>query len=207
MAAAPKVLDTGVVRFEDGAGAPSGCIGVSRRTGAVACVVGQYAGASDDGSRRLTLLGAESDVPDLPLHVTGPALTLEHESRVALDQLMRDGEFVTLGPPVMVPVDSKATFGQLEVRFGNDTPDTDRAGRVIRVVVRSLVIPDPHPQWKSSAGVLLYDMLEDVACITPTLAVRSLDPDHVLLERICELADGGVVAGAWLCDGARANCE
>ena len=107
------------VRFGDDAAPPLGCFAVSRRTGAVACLVGQYGLQSESGERRLTvLLNTDDGVPDVLMHVraTTRGLELEPQSRHTLDAIMREGDFVKLSAPTFVPLDSPRSFGGLTIR-------------------------------------------------------------------------------------------
>ncbi|MBX3207491.1 MAG: hypothetical protein KF764_20755 [Labilithrix sp.] len=209
------------VRFAEGAAPPSGCFGVSRRTGAIACLVGQYALASAAGERRVTVL-ANSDqaVPDLPVRVrTSPhGVELEPASRRALDALMLEGDFVALGTPDVVPVESTRALGGLvvELRRVGLTPEDGlppRPARAsdLRVVVR-VDAPDADGSGREAdtTTAIFENTLSSVTCTAPSLTVRVLEPTVVLLERECRLDEGGepeVVAGAWLCNSEHARCD
>lgn len=219
MASAPPA-DPNAVRFADGAAPPSGCFGISRRTGTVACLVGQYALEGAAGERRVTLLSSsDAALPDLPVQVqvsTG-VVRLEPQSRRVLDALMREGDFVALGAPVVVPVDSPQAFGGLVVELTAGTLDaqggswTSRPGAGdLKVIVRSEAREAERSERAPDESILLENTLSSVTCLAPSLAVRVLEPGVVLLERECRLDEGGgpeVVAGAWLCSSEQARCD
>jgi len=211
-------IDSRAVRFLDGALAPSGCFARSRRTGAVACLVGQYSLGSEEGERRLSLLSpSDEGVPDVLVRVqTGSeGVRLAPYSQRALDALMREDDFVALGPAEIVPPDSPRVFGGLtvELRFtGGDPPGeaSATAGQSgdLKVVVRDARDAEAPPA--DGTDVLLENTLASVTCVDPRLAVRLLEPAVVLIERECLLQEGRspeIVSGAWLCDGGRARCD
>ncbi|MBX3217620.1 MAG: hypothetical protein KF850_36650 [Labilithrix sp.] len=212
--------DPGVVRFADGAAPPSGCFAISRRTGAVACLVGQYALEAASGERRVTFLSsADAMAPDIPVqvHVSTGSVKLAPQSQRALDTLMREGDFIALGAPVVVPVDSPQTFAGLVVELNAvalGAPDgswINRAGAGdLKVVVRSETSDAERAARAPDQSPLLENTLSSVTCLAPSLAVRVLEHGVVLLERECRLDEGGgpeIVAGAWLCSSERARCE
>ena len=210
------------VRFGDDAAAPVGCFAVSRRTGAVACIVGQYGLASESGERRLTVLvNTDDGVPDVLMRVraTARGVELEPQSRQTLDTIMRDGDFVRLAAPTFVPTDAPRSFGGLTVELRREalplpdgTPVSPDASSDLKVIVRSdaLTTKDAAEQRLDMTDVLFENTLTSVACAAPSLSVRLLGPTVVLLERECRLEGMGepeVVSGAWLCDSERARCD
>ena len=202
------------VRFAEGAAPPSGCFAVSRRTGAVACALGQFGERSDSGQRHLSLLqSSEEAVPDLPLRVqaTGSGLRLEPQSRLTLDSIMREGDFVALGAPLAVPLESPRSFGGMTVELRRaSTALSEELPPNIGVFDLEVIVQVDARAEEPKSEVLLQNTLTSVACLSPSLTVRVLEPRVVLIERECRLEDGGVpelLVGAWLCDSERARCE
>ena len=211
--------DPRVVRFAEGSAPPYGCFAQSRRTGAVACVVGKHGIASEAGERRLSLLmNSDDGVADVLLRVqpSGVGLKLEATAQRALDALMRDGDFVALGPATTIEPNAARAFGKLTVELTRvesalyeavSSEDLDGIG--IKLVVRSHEpVDDAAPAGRTD--VLLENTLTAIACKGPKLAVRVLEPSVVLLERECRIDDGAepeVILGAWLCDSERMRCD
>ncbi len=202
------------VRFGEGAAAPSGCFAVSRRTGAVACVLGQYAVASDAGGRHLSLLqSSDEGVPDVPVRVQKAqgGVKLESDSQRTLDALMREGDFVALGAPVMLSLDAPRSFGGLTVELRRGpTLLVEGLSPSAQLFDVEVIVRLEGRGEANAEDVLLANTLTSVACRAPSLAVRVLEPTIVLLERECRLDDVGepeVLVAAWLCDSERARCD
>ena len=201
------------VRFAEGSAAPSGCFALSRRTGAVACVLGQYGATTGSGERHLALLQSSEDaMPDIPIRVqaTDSGVKLERQSQQTLDAIMREGDFIALDAPVFVPLDSPRSFAGLRVelrRASTSLAEELPPGALVydlKVIVRPDGLTEEKPE-----DVLLENTLTSVACHAPSLAVRVLEPTVVLLEREC-LLDAGepeVLVAAWLCDSERVRCD
>ncbi len=206
------------VRFAEGAAPPAGCFAISRRTGAVACVLGQFGVATGSGERRLVLLQSSDEVvPDIPVRVqvTDGAVKLERQTRQTLDTLMRDGDFVALGAPVPVPLDAPRSFGGITVELRtastalSEELPPNAAVFDLEVIVQVDGRPPEHEE-ESKGELLLENTLTSVACLSPNLTVRVLEPKVVLIERECRLEDGRepeLLLGAWLCDSERARCD
>ncbi len=206
--------DSSAVRFGDGAAPPSGCFGISRRTGAVACVLGQFGVRKDSGERHLALLQSSDDVaPDIPIRVRASegGLRLETESRRTLDTIMREGDFVELGAATPVPLDSPRSFGGITVELRRaSTSLSEELPPDARVFDLKVIVQADARDGESKDEVLLENTLTSVACSFPTLTVRVLEPRVVLVERECRLDDGDepeLLLGAWLCDSERARCD
>jgi hypothetical protein len=187
-------------------------------------LVGQYQTRSAWGERHLSLLSnAEDAVPDVPIHVrvpragSGIPLELDPSSLRTLDAIMVDGDFITLGPATAVPIDSPRVFGKLLIELRREEigmrPDTTWD---VRVVVRTDSEIEEDAQMPGGLGradgtdVLLANTLTSVACQSPSLSIRVLEPTIVLLERECRVeADGQVevMLGAWICDSSRSRCD
>lgn len=204
--------DPRVRSFREDAAPPSGCFARSRRSGAVACMLGQYRLGADTGERYLALL-APGDVAATATNVgvvrTVDGLRLDDRSRRRLDALMAEGEFVTLAPPVVLPPDTPRVFGALTIELHREELSAAPVSLSdLSVVVRpeSADAGDAGP----SAGALLVNTLTAVACIDPSLSVRMLEPSLVLVERECRIDEGTdteITLGAWLCDSERARCD
>jgi len=213
--AGPAVAtDPRAVRFAEDATPPEGCFAISRRTGAVACLLGQFGVRTETGERHLSLLQSSDDVaPDIPIrvHASSGGLRLDDHSRKTLDAIMRDGDFITLGTPVAVPLDSPRSFGGITVELRrastalSEELPPDAAIFDLQVVVHA----DARAE-EAKDEVLLQNTLTSVACLSPSLSVRVLEPGVVLIERECRLDDGRapeLLLGAWLCDSERARCD
>jgi hypothetical protein len=206
------------VRFPEGAPPPFGCFAMSRRTGAVACVVGHYGATSDGGERRLTVLSSSEDAtPDVPVrvHAVAGKLQLEQDSQRTLDTLMRNGDFIALGSASIVPPETPRSVGgltielrRIETTYGavGSTPSTLLD---LKVTVRIELLPSLSPPGSAeTTDVLFENTLSSVTCVAPSLSVRVLETNAVLIERECRLEEEAeVVVGAWLCDSARARCD
>jgi hypothetical protein len=205
------------VRFPEGSAPPSGCFARSRRTGAIACLVGHF-GAGAEGDRRLTILSTSDDAtPDVPVRVrvAGGKTELDLASQRTLDSLMHDGEYMALGAPLLVPPESPRSFGNLIVELRRvESPSDEAIAAMLRspadlkVIVRASTPPSDASPPTDRTDVLLENTLASVACSSPNLAVRVLEPNLVLVERECRLEEEAeVVVGAWLCDSERARCD
>jgi hypothetical protein len=214
------VSDPLVVRFAEGAPAPSGCFAQSRKTGRVACLVGRYSLRNDTGERRLTQLSNSDDgVPDVPVRVvlTESGVRLAPQSRRMLDALMREGDFVKLGASTILPSDSPRSFGGLRIElhrweYAPHEVLAPEGTSDLKITVRPEAsgLEDPAQAQAPESGILFENTLSAVACIDPSLTVRLLDPTVVLIERECRLEsedDLQVVLGAWLCSSDRARCD
>ena len=206
------------VRFADGAAAPAGCFAISRRTGAVACVLGQFGAMTGSGERHLVLLQSSDEVtPDIPVRVqmTDGVLKLERQTRQTLDTIMRDGDFVALGAPVSVPLDAPRSFGGItvELRTASTSLSEELPPNAGVFDLNVIVHADgraPEHEEQNKDEVLLENTLTSVACLSPSLTVRVLEPKVVLIERECRLDDGRepeLLLAAWLCDSERARCD
>lgn len=201
--------DAVAVRFAEGAPPPSGCFAVSRRTGAIACLVGHHRVGSQLGERYLTVLSSRDDSPpNAMVHVRlsdgGPQL--EPDSRRMLDALMLEGDYVALTPAVTLPPDAPRTFGKLTVELRREEIRTVPQIWDVAVVVRA----ETDDADAGSPEPLLVNTLTAVTCAEPTVSVRELSPALLLVERECRADEDGeteVMLGAWLCDSARARCE
>ncbi|MDF2696672.1 MAG: hypothetical protein K0S65_5055 [Labilithrix sp.] len=216
----PAAQDTSnAVRFPDGAAPPFGCFATSRRTGAVACVVGHYGATSDSGERRLTVLSSSEDAtPDIPVrvHAVAGRLQLEQDSQRTLDTIMRNGDFIALGSASIVPPESPRSFGGLTVELRRlESTSYGSSGTIpstyvdLKVIVRTELLPSISPSDSAEkTDVLFENTLSSVTCVAPSLSVRVLEANSVLIERECRLEqEAEVVVGAWLCDSARARCD
>lgn len=211
--------DPVAVRFAEGAAPPSGCFAVSRRTGAVACALGQFGVGTTRGERYLSLLQSSDEaLPFVPIRVQAAegGLKLERQSQRTLDAIMREGDYIALGAPVAVPLESPRTFGELTVelrRASNSLSEELPPGAGIfdlKVIVQVDGRPEQNEGVVEKGDVLLENTLTSVACLSPSLTVRVLEPKVVLIERECrldDLAEPEVVVGAWLCDSERARCD
>jgi hypothetical protein len=157
----------------------------------------------------MTLLGSDQGEADVPLHVENASGTaaplLVEASRAALDGVMQSGDFVALDVPTMLALEDVGDYGNLRVEFHARPYEKAGLARTsLQVLVRSRAIsaPDNDP----TRDLLLDNMLADATCTVPRLAIRALE-SRLLIERRCELADGGVVASAWLCDRDPDRCE
>ena len=202
------------VRFPEGAAPPSGCFAISRRTGAVACLLGQYGLHTEAGERRLSLLqNSDEGVPDVPVRVkaTVGGLELESHSRQMLDAIMREGDFVALGAPVSVPLDSPRSFGGMTIELRRaSTSLSEELPPDARIYDLEVVVHADTNELDATDEVLLENTLTSVACLSPSLFVRVLEPRQVLIERECRLDESGepeLLVGAWLCDSDRARCD
>lgn len=205
--------DALAVRFAEGAAAPSGCFAISRRTGAVACVLGHYGLTTASGERHLTLLqSSDESMPDIPVRVeaTDTGMKLERQSRSTLDAIMREGDFIALGPPINVPLESSRAFGHFNIELRRASTSLSEelppgAGIFdLKVVVRV------DERTEESTDVLFENTLTSVACLAPNLAVRLLEPSVMVIERECRLDDAvqpEIVLAAWLCNSDRARCD
>jgi hypothetical protein len=117
---------------------------------------------------------------------------------------MRSGEFVALDGPAMLDVESIGDYGNLRVELHARPSEPAGIARAnLQVLVRSRAIPASNDD--PATDLLLENVLSDVTCAAPHLAIRALERSRLLIERVCELADGGVVGSAWLCDDDRCD--
>jgi hypothetical protein len=201
--------DTLAVRFREGAAPPSGCFALSRRSGAVACLVGHHRVGSQFGERYLTVLSSRDDAPpNVPVHIrpsdAGPLL--ESESQRMLDELMVQGDYVALTPPLTLPPDGPRTFGKLTVELRREEIRSVPPIWDVAVAVR----PETDDIDAGSADPLLVNTLTAVTCAEPTISLRELSPSLLLVERECRADEDGeteVMLAAWLCDSERSRCE
>ena len=212
----PTSQDPLAVRFSEGVGPPTGCFALSRRTGAIACVLGHFRVGSDWGERHLSILSnGDEATPDVPLLVqrTDDGLKLEPQSRQLLNGVMRDGDFIIMPAPVSLPTDTPRTFGKLTIELHREeiAMSTVTAWD-LKVVVRAEPQGDDgEPGHEAAADVLFTNTLTALAaCVDPSLSIRMLEPTIVLVERECRVEDGAdaeVTLSAWLCDSDRSRCD
>jgi hypothetical protein len=214
---APLSTDPLAVRFTEGAASPSGCFAISRRTGAVACLLGHYRAGSDWGERHLVVLSnSEEMVPEVTVLVqrTDSGVKLEPQSQRMLDALMRDGDFIGVGAPVTLPPNTPRSFGGLTIELRREeiflsSMSMSDIKVVVRVEPRDGDGGAPSDQGENS-DVLFANTLTTTACSEPSLSIRLLEPTIVLIERECRVDDGGdteVTSSAWLCDSDRSRCD
>ncbi len=162
------------------------------------------------GERYLSILSNGDDgIPNVSLHVehVEGGLRLEVGSQRLLDAVMRDGDYITMDPPVIVTPDAPRAFGPLSVELHREEVPI---ASVTRWDLRLVVRVDPAPDGDETGGLLLQNTLTGVACADPTVAVRQLEPRLLLVERECRVddeTDSDLSVGAWLCDVERGRCD
>lgn len=207
--------DPFVVRFDEGAAPPTGCFALSRRTGAVACVLGHYRIRTDWGERHLSVLSnGDESLPDVAVLVqhTDAGLKLEPQSQRMLDTVMRAGDYITIPAPVTLPHDTPRTFGRLTIELRREEINmTPISAWELKVLVRREPLGADAESDEGATDVLLANtMTATVACVDPSLSIRMLEPTIVLIERECRFDDDGdteVTLSAWLCDSDRSRCD
>jgi hypothetical protein len=201
--------------LDENASAPSGCFAISKRTGRVACIVGEYTptgSGSGSGSitseRKLTFLTTVADqdvLPDVDVHTLPGSPRLESSSRDTLNAIMREGDFVSiasLSRPEMIVLHAPGrSFGKLSIELQQTKaahPTPGVAAWDVHVIVHAV------------GRRIFRNTLSDVECATPTLSVRAIDNGNYILERECRQGDAEdsiTVLSAWLCSEDKLSCD